>query len=61
LILNASREYYMLHAGMDRINGVPGEFFLNGEPVGAVGDGSTANGDGGGGWGRSACSLYRAA
>ena len=30
----------MLLAGMDRINEVPGEFVLTGEPVGAMGDGS---------------------
>jgi septal ring factor EnvC (AmiA/AmiB activator) len=41
LILNAGGGYYMLLAGMDRINVVPGEFVLTGEPVGAMGDGST--------------------
>ena len=40
LILNAGGGYYMLPAGMDRINVVPGEFVLTGEPVGAMGDGS---------------------
>jgi len=41
LILNAGGGYYMLLAGMDRINVVPGEFVLTGEPVGVMGDGST--------------------
>jgi murein hydrolase activator len=31
----------MLLAVMDHINVVPGEFVLTGEPVGAMGDGST--------------------
>ena len=46
----------MLLAGRDRINVVRGEFVLTGEPVGARR--VDANGDGGGGWGRSARSLY---
>jgi len=41
LILNAGGGYYILLAGMDRINVVPGEFVLTGEPVGAMGDGAT--------------------
>ena len=40
LILDAGGGYYVLLAGMDRINVVPGEFVLTGEPVGAMGDGS---------------------
>src|SRR5271165_1757358 len=41
LIINAGGGYYVLLAGMDRINVSPGEFVLTGEPVGAMGDGST--------------------
>jgi septal ring factor EnvC (AmiA/AmiB activator) len=41
LILNAGGGYYVLLAGMDRINVSPGEFVLTGEPVGAMGEGST--------------------
>ena len=41
LIINAGGGYYLLLAGMDRINVAPGEFVLSGEPVGAMGDGST--------------------
>lgn len=40
LIINAGGGYYMLLAGMDRINVTSGEFVLTGEPVGAMGDGS---------------------
>ncbi len=40
LIINAGGGYYVLLAGMDRINVTPGEFVLSGEPVGAMGDGS---------------------
>ncbi len=40
LIINAGGGYYVLLAGMDRINVSPGEFVLTGEPVGAMGDGS---------------------
>ena len=40
LILNAGGGYYMLLAGMERVNVSPGEFVLTGEPVGAMGDGS---------------------
>ena len=40
LILNAGGGYYILLAGMDRINVTSGEFVLTGEPVGAMGDGS---------------------
>ena len=40
LIINAGGGYYILLAGMDRINVVPGEFVLTGEPVGVMGDGS---------------------
>lgn len=38
LILNAGGGYYMLLAGMERVNVSPGEFVLTGEPVGAMGD-----------------------
>jgi murein hydrolase activator len=41
LIINAGGGYYVLLAGMDRTNVTPGEFVLSGEPVGAMGDGST--------------------
>ena len=41
LIINAGGGYYVLLAGMDRINVSPGEFVLTGEPVGAMGEGST--------------------
>jgi septal ring factor EnvC (AmiA/AmiB activator) len=41
LIINAGGGYYVLLAGMDRINVLPGEFVLTGEPVGAMGDGTT--------------------
>jgi murein hydrolase activator len=40
LIIDAGGGYYMLLAGMDRINVQPGEFVLAGEPVGVMGDGS---------------------
>ena len=40
LIINAGGGYYMLLAGMDRLNVTSGEFVLAGEPVGAMGDGS---------------------
>jgi murein hydrolase activator len=40
LIIDAGGGYYMLLAGMDRINVSSGEFVLAGEPVGAMGDGS---------------------
>ena len=40
LIINAGGGYYVLLAGMDRINVTPGEFVLSGEPVGVMGDGS---------------------
>ena len=41
LIINEGGGYYVLLAGMDRINVSPGEFVLTGEPVGAMGDGTT--------------------
>jgi septal ring factor EnvC (AmiA/AmiB activator) len=41
LIINAGGGYYMLLAGLVRINVSPGEFILTGEPVGAMGDGTT--------------------
>ncbi len=40
LIINAGGGYYLLLAGMDRINVSPGQFVLSGEPVGAMGDGT---------------------
>ena len=40
LILNAGGGYYMVLAGMDRINVSVGQFVLAGEPVAAMGDGS---------------------
>ena len=40
LIIDAGGGYYVLLAGMNRINVVSGEFVLAGEPVGAMGDGS---------------------
>jgi murein hydrolase activator len=41
LIINAGGGYYLLLAGMDRINVSPGQFVLSGEPVGVMGDGTT--------------------
>ena len=40
LIIDAGGGYYVLLAGLDRINVQSGEFVLAGEPVGAMGDGS---------------------
>jgi len=40
LIIDAGGGYYLLLAGMDRINVESGEFVLAGEPVGVMGDGS---------------------
>jgi septal ring factor EnvC (AmiA/AmiB activator) len=40
LILNAGGGYYMVLAGMDRINVAVGQFVLAGEPVAVMGDGS---------------------
>jgi murein hydrolase activator len=40
LIIDAGGGYYMLLAGMDRINVEAGEFVLAGEPIGVMGDGS---------------------
>jgi murein hydrolase activator len=40
LIINAGAGYYMVLAGMDRINVRIGQFVLAGEPVAAMGDGS---------------------
>ncbi len=40
LIINAGGGYYMVLAGMDRINVSVGQFVLAGEPVAAMGDGS---------------------
>src|SRR5271169_759579 len=40
LIMDAGAGYYVLLAGMDRINVESGEFVLAGEPVGVMGDGS---------------------
>ncbi len=41
LIINAGGGYYMVLAGMDRINVAVGQFVLAGEPVASMGDGST--------------------
>ena len=41
LILNAGGGYYLVMAGMDRINVEVGQFVLAGEPVAIMGDGST--------------------
>ena len=40
LIMDAGGGYYVLLAGMDRINIESGEFVLAGEPIGVMGDGS---------------------
>jgi murein hydrolase activator len=40
LIINAGGGYYMVLAGMDRINVGVGQFVLAGEPVASMGDGS---------------------
>src|ERR1700733_6796577 len=47
LIIDAGGGYYVLLAGMDRINVQSGEFVLAGEPVGVMGDGSTRMAAGG--------------
>jgi septal ring factor EnvC (AmiA/AmiB activator) len=41
LIINAGGGYYMVLAGMDRINVGVGQFVLAGEPIASMGDGST--------------------
>lgn len=41
LIIDAGGGYYVLLAGLDRINVEAGEFVLAGEPVGVMGDGAT--------------------
>ncbi len=41
LIINAGGGYYLLLAGMDRISVASGQFVLSGEPVGAMGNGTT--------------------
>lgn len=41
LIVNAGDGYYIVLAGMDRINVAVGQFVLAGEPIGVMGDGST--------------------
>ncbi len=41
LIINAGSGYYIVLAGMDRINVDLGQFVLAGEPVASMGDGST--------------------
>ena len=48
LIINAGGGYYLLLAGMERINVSLGQFVLAGEPVAVMGDGSkaTAAGEG---------------
>ena len=40
LILNTGGGYYIVLAGMERVNVTSGQFVLAGEPVGAMGDGS---------------------
>jgi murein hydrolase activator len=40
LIIDAGGGYYVLLAGLDRINVASGEFVLAGEPIGVMGDGS---------------------
>jgi septal ring factor EnvC (AmiA/AmiB activator) len=40
LIINAGQGYYIILAGMDRINVNVGQFILAGEPVAVMGDGS---------------------
>lgn len=40
LIINAGGGYYIVLAGMERINVAVGQFVLAGEPVGAMGDGA---------------------
>jgi septal ring factor EnvC (AmiA/AmiB activator) len=40
LIINASGGYYLVLAGMDRINVGVGQFVLAGEPIALMGDGS---------------------
>ena len=41
LIVNAGDGYYIVLAGMERVNVAVGQFVLSGEPVGVMGDGST--------------------
>lgn len=41
LIVNAGRGFYIILAGMDRINVNVGQFILAGEPIAIMGDGST--------------------
>lgn len=41
LIVNAGDGYYIVLAGMDRVNVAVGQFVLSGEPVGVMGDGAT--------------------
>ena len=40
LIINAGQGYYIILAGMDKINVNVGQFILAGEPVAVMGDGS---------------------
>ena len=40
MIINAGGGYYIVLAGMDRINVEVGQFVLTGEPVAVMGDGS---------------------
>lgn len=48
LIINAGGGYYVLLAGMDRINVSLGQFVLAGEPVAVMGDANTPRPDAGG-------------
>lgn len=41
LIVNAGDGYYIVLAGMDRVNVAVGQFVLSGEPIGVMGDGAT--------------------
>jgi septal ring factor EnvC (AmiA/AmiB activator) len=40
LIVNAGGGYYVVLAGMDRIDVAVGQFVIAGEPVGSMGDGT---------------------
>ena len=62
LILNAGEGYYMVLAGMERIQVSVGQFVLAGEPVAVMGSGRRAAPAGiGSYWRRRTCSLYRIA
>ena len=44
MIINAGGGYYVVLAGMARIDVAVGQFVLAGEPVGVMGDGNGENG-----------------